>query len=230
MARYFVLLVGLTTLLLFALPVSAQQSFILTGKITDVDGKPVAGAEISVFRGKNSKKPADFASNRTTDNGKYKVALPAGQYWAVAVLRKSGRRFGPLELGDKYSGEAVELEIGPDQQLEHDFTILDLRDAAMQAQKKNENLVRLSGRVVDKFGKPVFLAYVMVDSAPKFKDFPKYISAWTGNDGEYLLFLPPGRHYLGAETGFPPDSAYILHSELLLEKDHEGFDLILLEK
>lgn len=202
-----------------------QDSIVMHGIVSDYAGNPVSGAEVGIYRSRNVKKPADFVSNRTGKDGVYQVALPAGAYWGVALLRKDGRKFGPLGPGDKYSGEAVEVLV-EGQELEMDFAVLDLREAARKVQKKNEELVRVSGRVLDDKGRPVEMAYAMANPVNRFKEMPRYLSAWTGVDGAYVLFLPKGAFYFGAATGFPPDSAYILHQDVTLEGDLAGYDIV----
>lgn len=204
--------------------------FTLRGVISDVEGRPVARAEVALYRGKNVKKPAEFSSSPTAADGIYSVTVPAGQYWAVAVLRKGGKRFGPLDLGDKHSGEAVEVMIDPDSELTHDFIIMDLREAAKQNQKKNMDVVRLSGRIVDQEGKPVAMAYVLADSGQQFKEMPTYLSAWSDESGGYLLLVPKGRLYLGAAMVYPPDPKQALGKEVNLEKDMDGIDLVVHQK
>ncbi|MDP2106087.1 MAG: hypothetical protein Q8J76_08855, partial [Desulfobulbaceae bacterium] len=62
--RALMLVLTLITLLCPSMVVSAD--FVLSGVISDVNGQPVRSAEVSLYRSKNVKKPADFASNRTT--------------------------------------------------------------------------------------------------------------------------------------------------------------------
>lgn len=216
-------------LLLSGGPAGAAD-FVLHGVVADVDGRPLAGAEVALYRGKNVKKPADFASSPTAADGAYSVTVPAGQYWAVAVLRKGEKRFGPLDLGDKHSGEAVEVVIGPETELKRDFTVMDLREAARQNQKKNSDLLRLSGRILDQDGKPVAMAYALADKGQRFKEMPAYLSAWSDPSGGYLFFLPKGRYYLGAATGYPPDPEQPLSKEVTLSGDLEGVDLVIRKK
>ncbi len=200
--------------------------FVLHGVVSDADGRPVAGAEVALYQGKNVKKPANFASSPTAADGTYSVTVGAGQYWAVAVLRKGEKRFGPLDLGDKHSGEAVEVLIGPETELKHDFTIMDLREAAKLNQKKNTELVRLAGRLLDQDGKPVAMAYALADSSQHFKEIPTYVSAWSDGSGSYLLLVPKGRLFLSAATGYPPDPEQTLGKELTLATDMDGIDLV----
>jgi 5-hydroxyisourate hydrolase-like protein (transthyretin family) len=222
----FILITALTLLLAPTPPIWAEE-LALHGVITDINGKPVAGAEVALYRGKNIKKPADFSSNRTNEDGAYTVTVPPSTYWAVAVLRKGEKRFGPLELGDKHSGEPVEVVVAPGGELKHDFTVMDLREAAKQNQKKNSDLFRLSGRVLDHNSQPLAMAYAMADRSERFKDVPNYISPWSDNSGAFLLYLPKGRYFIGAATSYPPDPSQPLPKEINVTGDMEGVDLVL---
>ena len=207
--------------------VGAQETYTMHGVINDASGNPVTGAEVSVYRTNNVKKPASFASGKTGLDGKYKIILPQGSYWTVAALRKSGKSFGPLGLGDKYSGEAVEVSAGPDEEMRRNFVVMDLREAARQSQKKNIDLLEVRGKIIDNKGRPQKLAYAMAATAPKIKGVPKILSAWTDQSGEYVLFLPKGKYFFGATTGFPPNSAYIFPEMVFeLDNDKSGFDLV----
>ncbi|MBU0486091.1 MAG: DUF4198 domain-containing protein [Proteobacteria bacterium] len=204
---------------------SAMENFVLEGQIIDLNAKPVAGAEVYLFKTANVKRPADFISNRTTENGLFNLQVPTGKYWALAVYRKGGGKFGPLLKGDKHSGEPVIINSVDRRQMSVDFTVLDLREAAWQNQKKNEGLVKVSGLILNSSGQPVNMAYVMADQHRLFGSLPKYFSAWTGDDGSYVIYLPRGVFYLGASTGFPPENDYYLEKEIKLENDAIGVDL-----
>jgi len=73
--------------------------------------QPVAGAEVYLYDSKQVKRPADFISPKTKTDGSYKLTVPAGVYWAVAILRRTGPSFGPLQVGDKHSGEPLVLDL-----------------------------------------------------------------------------------------------------------------------
>ncbi len=229
MSRFIVVALALALLLSTGGPVQAND-FVLHGVVSDVDGRPVARAEVGLYKIKNVKKPADFVSPPTAADGAYTVTVPAGQYWAVAVLRKGEKRFGPLDLGDKHSGEAVEVVVGPEAEMKRDFTVMDLREAAKQNQKRNTDLVRLAGRILDQDGKPAAMAYALADKGQRFKDMPTYVSAWSDGSGGYLLFVPKGRFYLGAATGYPPDPGQTLTKEVNLTGDMDGVDLVVHKK
>lgn len=229
MKRLF-FVIAITMALGLATAPTWAADFSLHGVVSDVEGRPVVGAEVALYQGKNVKKPADFASSPTAADGTYVVTLPAGQYWAVAVQRQGDKRFGPLDLGDKHSGEAVAIEIGPGAELRHDFTVMDLREAAKQNQKKNTDLLRVAGRILDQEGKPVAMAYALADPGQHFKEMPVYVSAWTDDSGDYLLLVPKGRLYLGAAGDYPPDPAQTLEKDVNVDKDLDGVDLVLPKK
>jgi len=218
------LTLALAAILFSSSPVLATD-VVIKGVVADVNGQPVTGAEVSIYRSKNVKKPADFTSNRTLADGAYSVTIPQGQYWAVATLRKGERRFGPMELGDKHSGEPVEVTAGSEPNINRDFTVMDLREAARQNQKKNVDLLKVSGRIINQNGSPVAMAYAMGDKGPKFKEIPAHISAWTDPSGEYLLLLPAGKYYLGAATAYPPGPEQALPQEIDITADTDGITL-----
>lgn len=195
------------------------------GRILDVEGRPVAGAEVYLHNTPNVKKPADFISNRTSADGSYRLAVPPGTYWAVAIHRLQGGRFGPLGPDDRHSGEPVELVVSQQQGVEHDFTVVDLREAAWRIQKRNQDLVRVRGRIVDQDGKPLPMAYVLAHPRQQFTELPDYLSAWSDSRGEYTLYLPRGHYFFGAQVGFPPGNDYHLKSGQDIEQDVTGLEI-----
>ncbi len=205
---------------------ASSQTFKMDGRIVDALGKPVSGAEVYLYRSKNVKKPADFISIKTGSDGFYEVILPVGDFFGVAIFRKSGNKFGPLDAGDKHSGEPIEVEFAGDD-IHLDFEVVDLREAARKVQKRNEELFRVSGTLLDESGAPLSMAYAAADKFKKTKNIPAYLSAWSDKSGEYALFMPKGKYYLGGEVVFPPDPSYILGKEINLESDISGIDIVL---
>jgi hypothetical protein len=204
---------------------AASETYRLDGRIVGAEGKSVSGAEVYLYRTKNVKKPADFISNKTGPDGLYEMILPPGKFFGVAILRKSGNKFGPLEAGDKHSGDPVELEIDGDA-INLDFEVVDLREAARKVQKRNEQLFRISGTLLDESGHPLSMAYAVADKFKKSKNVPSYLSAWSDKSGEYALFMPKGKYFMGGEVVFPPDRSYVLEREINLEKDVSGVDIV----
>jgi len=206
---------------------NAADLAIINGRILDLTGKPAAGAEVQVFDSADVRRPADYISGRTGVNGKYQVKLPPGRYWLVAISRGDGRRFGPLGTKDKHSGTPLVDEVEAGESIEQDFTILSLREAALRQRKRNETLVRVSGRIFAAGQTPAAMACALADRKTRPGAIPAYVSAYTDKDGNYLLFMPKGDYYFGAILGFPPPSGYLLKEKRLIDKDIDGLDLTL---
>ncbi len=213
-------------LLAGAAALRAGENFVFRGRIVDTANEPVSGAEVYVFDSANVKRPADFISNRTGNDGYYRVELPAGHYRTMAIKRISAAKFGPLGKDDKHSGDPFEIDSAGTKEVIKDFTVMDLREAARAAQKRSDSVVRISGRVVDDSGRPLGMAYGMADPLRKFSGMPHYFSIWTEEDGSYVLFLPKGKLFIGAARDFPPERAYIDLQEVEFTEDTEGVDLI----
>ncbi len=204
----------------------AGQPGILEGRILDISEEPVRNAEVYVFDSPDVKRPADFISNRTTEDGRYSVKIPSGNYWGVAIFRESGERFGPLGSKDKHSGDSVALEIAAGDSRSMDFTVMNLREAALKHKKRSEELIKVTGRIVNKSGAPVQMAYAMAHKMQQFGNLPDYISAWTDELGVYTLYLPPGRYFLGASVGFPPQNGYYLYLDQQFVGDTAELDIV----
>jgi hypothetical protein len=80
----------------------------------------------------------------------------------------------------------------------------------------------VAGRLIDLNGKPVQNAYAYAMSDRTVRGVPEYVSAWTGESGEYTLFLPPGRYFVGAGTVFPPPPGTVAERELILDPDKKS--------
>ncbi|MDA8412951.1 MAG: hypothetical protein M0023_04095 [Desulfobacteraceae bacterium] len=202
----------------FSLPasVSALDTFVLSGRIMNIDGQPVSGAELFVYDSPVTRRPADFISARTGQDGRFSLTLPRKKVWAVARVRGSDK-FGPLLPGDRHSGEALILEPDDSAELRQDFTVVNIWEAARQKQKTSAEYQRVTGRVLDRQGKPADNAYVFAHPQKTVRGIPGHISAWTDESGIYTLYLPPGRHYLGASTVFPPPQGSSASRELVVE-------------
>lgn len=208
---------------------SGLDTVTLTGRILDKKGTPVFGGEVYVFNSPQVKRPADFISARTGPDGQFALTLPVGNYWAVAVLRKSGKRFGPLEMGDKYSGKAVRLDLTDDSPPSLDFVVVGLREAALHQDRKHADIIRVSGRIIDRGGSPVPFAYAAADQQDR-PDIPEYLSAWTDMEGRYTLYLPRGSFHVGAAKAFPPSPGFFLAREYEVTEDTADLDIVLREE
>ena len=181
----------------------AGGDFLFTGTVTDGAGNPVADAEIFIYDSAAIRRPADFITPRTGSDGVFRIQLPQGKYWTVARVRK-GDKFGPLLPGDRHSGEPAEVE-GRAPEVTLDFTVADIREAAQSRKKVREDYSRLVGRILDQDGKPVPHAYVFAMEGMSREDIPSYVSSWTDDRGEYVLFLPQGKYIVRGALQFPPE-------------------------
>jgi len=210
MPTFFVFLV----LLLVSCPVFGGENARIEGSISDASGRPVAGAQLFVYDSLNVRRPAEFSSKKTGDDGYYEVVVVPGTYWLVAVYRKNGGSFGPLQLEDKHSGQPVKIRIKAGISKKKNFTVLDLRDAARMHRKENKEMVKISGRVIDSKGKSVDMAYVIADTKKIMGPYPAYVSAWTDDDGVFELFVPAGHYHLAAMRTYPPAKGTQLTAEV----------------
>ncbi len=184
--------------------ISTAQADVLKFKVKDIDGKPAAGVKIFLYESTNVRKPADFISPQSDNNGLVIVTVPAGKYWAVARLKKDAL-YGPLMPGDKHSGEPVEVECSDTMDTEVVFEVADIREVGQKKRTDNAGTIRLWGRVVDKDGNPVAGAYVFASITKEIEYVPDFLSAWTDSEGNYTIYLPSGRSlFLGSARQFPP--------------------------
>ncbi len=214
---------------LLGLPVSFASGgdgvAVLQGVIVDAGQRPVAGAEVALYLSEDVRRPAAYKSNRTAGDGRYRLAVPAGDYWAVAAQRRDDAESGPLGLADRHSGPPVAVSLRAGREKEKRFEVLDLRQAARRLAREKSTLVPVRGRVLDAAGKPVVMAYAVADTVAEKGGLPRHVSAWTGVDGVYELMLPPGGYFLGAARQFPQTGGYRLPRELEVREEVAGVDL-----
>lgn len=181
----------------------AAQTFVFQGKVVDMAGKGVDGAEVFIYDSTNTRRPADFITGPSDKEGSYTIQLPAGKrYWAVARVRQDGK-YGPLSPAAQHSGEPVVIDSADGEIVEQQFIVADIRQMARGKQKAREDMVKVSGRVVGSDGAPVSSAYVLVNAGREVSQLPDYVSGWTVETGQYTLYLPPGEYFIDAAVTFP---------------------------
>lgn len=202
----------------------SAEPAVFRGQVVDVEGKAVKGAELFIYSSPDIRRPADFISERTDEGGHFSISISAGKLWAVARLRR-GDKYGPLMAGDKHSGEPVEIGAEAGKELIMDFTVADIRDAALLADKRSEDIIKIEGRFLDKLGTPMQMYYVIADKENNSFEIPDFISSWSDDAGHYALYLPKGRYMIGWTDKFPPHS-YSVFKELIVESDWDNFDIV----
>lgn len=148
----------LVTIMLPFAATAATENMTLQGKVTTLSGEPVANAEIYIYSTKNSRRPADFISPKTGTSGAYRLILPKATYWAVARVKK-GERFGPLQPGDRHSGEPIKIEPDTEATISQDFSVADMQELAQSRLKGREELIAISG-ILTSSNKPLAGYYV----------------------------------------------------------------------
>jgi len=192
----------------------AEDTFTLQGVVSTLSGEPVQNAEIYVYSSRNTRRPADFISPKSGNNGAYRLVLPRAAYWGVARIKK-GERFGPLLPGDKHSGEPVKIDPDTEKTLTLDFTVADMQELAQRREKGREDLIELSGTVTAN-GKGVAGAYVFARVGRISATLPEFFSEWTDASGRYRMKLPAGSYFLGCDKDFPPSGKVTNFQEVAL--------------
>jgi hypothetical protein len=215
----------ISVILIMAVELQALEKAVLTGKVIDINGKAVKGAEIFVYSTPDTRRPADFISVRTDGEGRFRMSLPPKKYWVVARVRH-GEKYGPLMPGDRHSGEPVEVELDHADEFTEVFTVMDIIDAARLMKKIREDYIKISGRVVGRKGIPVPNVYVFANLKTGVKEIPDYISGWTGGEGSYTIYFPAGKYYMGYASEFPVAAGNMVLQELNVEHEKDDVDII----
>jgi len=208
----------------FSSAATAEENAVLKGRVLDAEGKPQKGAIVLVYDSQEVRRRADFMSVRTEEDGRFRMVLFPGKYWAMARLKKAAE-YGPLMPGDKHSGDPREIELAAGAERELDFTVIDIK-ASANPKKVREDHIRIKGRIVDEKGQPVKNAYTYASRNEKFSGIPDYLSAWTDEEGRYTLYLPRGRFYLGTDTVFPPEKDRLMNRTITVESDRSDVDIV----
>lgn len=107
-----------------------------------------------------------------------------------------------------------------------DFIVADLKDARALKARDRQGPVRISGRIIDENGSPVINAYAVAQRSEKIDGIPDFLSAWVEPDGRYILYLQPGKYYIGSATAFPPDQVRFLKEAVTLDSDRSDLDIV----
>lgn len=199
-----------------AFPAFAEESHLLKAKVSDIENRPMEGAKLFIYDSSNVRRPADFISVLSDRGGHVQIILPPGKYWVIARFKSDGK-YGPLMPGDKHSGEPLEVDV-TGSVVEADFVVADIRELGQKKRASATDALRLKGRVIDAQGAPVAQALVYANRTKEFTDLPDFISAWTGNDGRYDLYLPPGvTYYVAVSRQFPLKNQEVAFKPLVIE-------------
>ena len=207
--------------------VYSAENGIFTGQVFDVTEKPVAGAEIFIYTGPNTRKPADFISPPTNSQGEFQVTLPTGKYWTVARLRLGKERFGPLLQGDKHSGTPLEIDVEAGEEIAENFVVADLEETSRLAVKSDASFIKVQGYLLSKQGKPVENGYAYANRTPARKKIPDFVSAWTDTTGRFVLYLPAGTYFFASAHKFPPGAETVDFQKVNIDISTKNINIVI---
>jgi uncharacterized GH25 family protein len=206
--------------------VTAGEPSHLKGKVTDLEGKPVEDAVVFIYQDTNTRRQPDYMSPKSDREGRFDIPLPPGRYWAVARVKK-GEGTGPILPGGRHSGEPVEIEIAGGRDFEKDFVVADIRELARMSKRTKEEVISITGRIVDSSGMPVKMAYAIANKNNVPSEMPDYLSGWTDETGYFAMHLPRGRYYIGCAATFPPGKSQVTYREIIIEADTADVNILI---
>jgi Carboxypeptidase regulatory-like domain len=195
---------------------SLPRGAIITGRVVDEFGEPVADAQVMPMRSTNQAGRRRMAvsgrPSMTNDIGEFRIfGLPPGQYYVSATLRGGMMMNAQTEDRSGYAptyfpgtpnvAEAQRVNVGVGQ------TLTDINIALMPTRT-----ARVSGSVVDSQGKTVSTGFVMVTQRDFGAGFMTMPGGQVQPDGTFTInSLPPGEYTLQASVpggaGEVPDVA-----------------------
>lgn len=173
----------------------------ILGTVTK-DGKPVAGAVAFIYPDLTSRlKGFGLGMAAPTDeNGFFEVPLPAGTYYVVVRLRKDGVIAGPMRAGDLFGYlPGNPLKIGEKQAARVHIPLIEVPEKVERFAATLFGNTSISGRIVDKEGKPVAGISAMLYDDMMMLNRPAFVSQPSDSQGKFVLSFPHGgAYYLAA--------------------------------
>jgi len=189
---------------------SEQAATPATPDLSRLEGQivmPLEGATLYVYKkGTDLYGPAFAVSEATGADGRFSLALPDGEYIAVARKRANGDTTGPVLAGDN-RGDFINLTVRGDRLDMSIVAPIKIGDSRRLTEDAAVTKTGLSGRILNSDGDPVEGARVHVYDHVQMSERPKFVSEKTTPDGRYLIWLPKGgTYYLAARDKFggPP--------------------------
>lgn len=220
MSKKFIVVLGVISLMLLAsgcatCPVIRKKSSLKKSSdgrtlISGTTYAPLEKSYVYAYREGDDLHGPAFATSEATDTlGEFSLELPAGNYYLVARKRQQGGSVGPLAQGDLKSQIVGPLTIKDGMSLETDLACEVKTDETelYEVPGTTETKTAFSGVIKDVEGKPVSSVRVHVYKYIQMSERPKFVSAATGPDGKFTVYLPKGgTYYLCARDSFggPP--------------------------
>lgn len=188
------------------LPGPAEEPLVSTGVmgIVSDNGQPVKGAIITVYPDLSSqlKGMGLGMSAPTDDKGFFEIPLPAGSYYLVVRVRKSGQMAGPLKAGDLFGylpGNPLALKEGDVARVQ--VPVIEVPDKGDRYATTLFGNTQITGRILNTEGLPVQGVRAMLYDDPMMLNRPLYVSQESAADGSFALSFPKGGiYYLSARN------------------------------
>jgi len=176
------------------------------GGVKGVVAMPVEGAYVFVYeKGASPHGPPFVMSKVTAVDGSYDLGLPDGEYTLVARKHKSGQPGSPLAKDD-WKSDPVDIVVKGGV-IDQKITLAPKSDDVKYFDASQASETSISGRILDSEGGPMKGFRVHVYTYAQMSERPKYVSAASGADGRFIVYLPKGgTYYLAARDNFgaPP--------------------------
>jgi hypothetical protein len=184
--------------------VPLSRGGVITGRVSDDTGEPLAGLRVRVYRARMSqgyrRLEAVAAADATDDTGAYRIyGLPPGDYFVAASLRLAPpdsvvqTTYAPTYYpgtGDIAEAQRIRVTLGSETNAI--FPLLPVRH------------VRVAGSVLASSGGPAH-AFLTLTSESSELGTPLGIGGVTREDGTFTLpDVPPGRYVLSAASRNEP--------------------------
>ncbi len=202
--------------------IALPRGSVITGRITDEFGEPIAGAQVEVQRYQytpSGQRRLTFAGAgggfvQTDDRGEFRAyGLMPGEYVISGIVRQPMAVQANANANDATEGYAPTFYPGTPNPAEAELLTLGLaQEMSIQLTLQAARMARVSGTVADSEGRPLREGRVMARSASG-DGMMMSRGGSIGSDGAFTLTnVPPGDHYIDvvAQTrtpDAPPESA-----------------------
>ena len=173
------------------------------GTVT-LDGKPVTGAIATVHTGLAGQLKGFGLgmSVPTDDKGFFEVPLPPGTYYLVVRVRMDGAIAGPMRAGDLFGYlPRNPLVIKEKQVARVQIPLIEVPEKVEKFAATLFGNTSISGRIVDKDGKPVPGVHAILYTDMTMLNRPAYVSQPSDAQGNFVVSFPDGGvYYLAARS------------------------------
>jgi protocatechuate 3,4-dioxygenase beta subunit len=186
--------------------IALPRGSVITGRITDEFGEPIAGAQVEVRRyqyAPSGQRRLTFAGGNgftiTDDRGEFRAyGLMPGEYVVSGIVRQPMAQGNP---NDATEGYAPTFYPGTPNPAEAELLTLGLaQEATIQLTLQAARMARISGTVSDSEGRPLREGRVMARSASG-DTVMMTRGGTTGADGAFTLTnVPPGDQFIDVVT------------------------------